>query len=84
MRPIPPAPAPGQRILLIPAMLDAHFPLLQYAFHSKAYYPVILSQSRGLRTWACAMPTMTLCYPLFSAWVSISRPWAAGPMTWTR
>lgn len=32
MRPIPPAPAPGQRILLIPAMLDAHFPLLQYAF----------------------------------------------------
>ena len=53
MRPIPPAPAPGQRILLIPAMLDAHFPLLQYAFHSKAYYPVILSQSRGLADQMC-------------------------------
>ena len=30
-------------ILLIPAMLDAHFPLIKYAFFSKNYHPVILS-----------------------------------------
>ena len=63
MRPIPPAPAPGQRILLIPAMLDAHFPLLQYAFHSKAYYPVILSQSRGLADLGLRYAHNDLCYP---------------------
>ena len=27
----------GQTTLLIPAMLDDHFPLLQYAFHSRDY-----------------------------------------------
>ena len=31
-----------KNILLIPAMLDAHFPLLQYAFYSKNYHPIIL------------------------------------------
>ena len=30
-------------VLLIPAMLDAHFPLIKYAFYSKDYHPVILS-----------------------------------------
>lgn len=30
-------------ILLIPAMLDAHFPLIKYAFYSRDYHPVILS-----------------------------------------
>ena len=55
MRPIPPAPAPGQRILLIPAMLDAHFPLLQY--------PVILSQSRGLADLGLRYAHNDLCYP---------------------
>ena len=30
-------------VLLIPAMLDAHFPLIKYAFFSKDYHPVILS-----------------------------------------
>lgn len=63
MRPIPSAPAPGQRILLIPAMLDAHFPLLQYAFHSRAYYPVILSQSRGLADLGLRYAHNDLCYP---------------------
>ena len=63
MRPIPPAPAPGQRILLIPAMLDAHFPLLQYAFHSRDYYPVILSQSRGLADLGLRYAHNDLCYP---------------------
>ena len=29
-------------ILLIPAMLDYHFPLMKYAFYSKNYHPVII------------------------------------------
>ena len=33
-------------ILLIPAMLDAHFPLLKYAFYSKNYHPVILKNEK--------------------------------------
>lgn len=53
---IPPAPTPTQRILLIPAMLDDHFPLLQYAFHTPEYYPVVLENRKASRTWAAPGP----------------------------
>lgn len=33
-----------RQTLLIPAMLDAHFPLMQHAFLSKYYAPVVLDQ----------------------------------------
>lgn len=32
----------SHKTLLIPAMLDAHFPLLKYAFYSRKYYPVVM------------------------------------------
>ena len=35
-------------VLLIPAMLDAHFPLIKYAFFSKDYHPVILSNEEHI------------------------------------
>ena len=35
-------------ILLIPSMLDAHFPLLKYAFYSHNYRPVILENEEGI------------------------------------
>ena len=37
-----------KNILLIPAMLDAHFPLLQYAFYSKNYHPIILENEDNI------------------------------------
>ena len=30
-------------ILFVPAMLDMHFPLIKYAFYSKNYHPIIMS-----------------------------------------
>lgn len=38
-------------VLLIPAMLDAHFPLIKYAFYSRDYHPVILSMRIISRMW---------------------------------
>ena len=35
-------------ILLIPAMLDMHFPLLKYAFYSKNYRPVVLENEDNI------------------------------------
>ena len=39
---------PGQIALLIPAMLDDHFPLLRYAFFSPRYWPVILTNTEHI------------------------------------
>lgn len=72
----------GQTTLLIPAMLDDHFPLLRYAFFSRRYYPVILENRRGGWTPACGTATTTCATPSTSAWASICKPWGPGTMTW--
>lgn len=60
---IPPTPGPRQRILLIPAMLDGHFPLLQYAFHSPDYYPVVLETRQGIEDLGLRRAHNDMCYP---------------------
>ncbi|MCI5499881.1 MAG: hypothetical protein MR419_10210 [Clostridiales bacterium] len=60
---IPDSPVPGQRILLIPAMLDDHFPLLQYAFYTPEYYPVILENRRGIEDLGLRRAHNDMCYP---------------------
>ena len=37
---------PGRRTLLIPALLDDWFPLLQHAFASDAWEPVLLTEDK--------------------------------------
>ena len=49
--------------LLIPAMLDAHFPLLKYAFYSKKYRPVVLEESEGITNLGLKYTHNDLCYP---------------------
>ena len=53
----------GQTTLLIPAMLDDHFPLLQYAFHSRDYFPVILDQGQGAAELGLRYAHNDMCYP---------------------
>ncbi|MBR1866686.1 MAG: 2-hydroxyacyl-CoA dehydratase, partial [Lachnospiraceae bacterium] len=50
--------------LLIPAMLDAHFPLLKYAFYSEEYRPVIMEEAEGLTQTAFTYVQNELCYPV--------------------
>ncbi|MCM1157162.1 MAG: 2-hydroxyacyl-CoA dehydratase [Bacteroidales bacterium] len=50
-------------ILLIPAMLDAHFPLLKYAFYSKRYHPVIMEENEGITNLGLKYAHNDLCYP---------------------
>lgn len=50
-------------ILLIPAMLDAHFPLLKYAFYSKKYRPVIMEETEGITGLGLKYAHNDLCYP---------------------
>lgn len=61
MRPIP--SHTGQKTLLIPAMLDDHFPLLQYAFYSKACRPVILDNEQGIADLGLRYAHNDMCYP---------------------
>ena len=49
--------------LLIPAMLDAHFPLLKYAFYSKNYEPVILENEAGITDVGLKYVNNDMCYP---------------------
>lgn len=49
--------------MLIPAMLDAHFPLLKYAFYSKNYHPVILSNEEGITDIGLKYVNNDMCYP---------------------
>ena len=63
MYPIPEQPAAGQRILFLPAMLDDHFPLLQYAFHSREFFPVVLDQRRGIEDAGLRYAHNDMCYP---------------------
>ncbi len=53
----------GQTTLLIPAMLDDHFPLLQYAFHSRETFPVILDQGQGAAELGLRYAHNDMCYP---------------------
>ena len=50
-------------ILLIPAMLDAHFPLLKYAFYSRKYHPVFMDASEGITNLGLKYVHNDLCYP---------------------
>lgn len=49
--------------LLIPAMLDAHFPLLKYAFYSRKYRPVIMEETEGITNLGLKYAHNDLCYP---------------------
>ena len=54
-------------ILLIPAMLDAHFPLLIYAFYSKNYHPVIftiLKNEKDITDIGLKYVNNDMCYPI--------------------
>lgn len=53
----------GQTTLLIPAMLDDHFPLLRYAFFSRRYYPVILENRRGVVDAGLRYGHNDMCFP---------------------
>lgn len=50
-------------ILLVPAMLDAHFPLLKYAFYSRNYRPVILENEEKVTDTGLAYVNNDMCYP---------------------
>lgn len=50
--------------LLIPAMLDFHFPLLQYAFCSGNYNAVILDYSENIAETGLKYSHNDLCYPV--------------------
>lgn len=50
-------------IMLIPAMLDAHFPLLKYAFYSRNYHPVILANEEGITDTGLRYVNHDMCYP---------------------
>lgn len=50
-------------IMLIPAMLDAHFPLLKYAFYSRNYHPVILTNEEEITDTGLRYVNHDMCYP---------------------
>lgn len=50
-------------MMLIPAMLDAHFPLLKYAFFSKKYHPVILENEENITDIGLKYVNNDMCYP---------------------
>lgn len=54
-------PAKGQKTLLIPALLDRHWPLLRWAFESKRYHAVILEE--GAEELGLRHMHNDLCYP---------------------
>lgn len=50
-------------IMLIPAMLDAHFPLLKYAFYSKNYHPIVLENEENITDIGLKYVNNDMCYP---------------------
>ena len=50
-------------ILLIPAMLDFHFPLMKYAFYSKNYHPIIVDLEDGVEDIGLRFVNNDMCYP---------------------
>jgi len=55
--------AMAPRTLLIPALLDDHFPLLQYAFASEKWTPVLLTEDRGAADLGLRYIHSDMCYP---------------------
>lgn len=53
------------RPLLIPALLDDYFPLLQHAFASTQWEPVLLTEDQGLADRGLRYFHNELCYPVF-------------------
>lgn len=51
------------RTLLIPSLLDDWFPLLQYAFTSDRWTPVLLTEDQGLADLGLRYVHSDLCYP---------------------
>ena len=49
--------------LLIPSLLDDHFPLLQYAFASGQWEPVLLTEDTGLADLGLRYIHSDMCYP---------------------
>lgn len=49
--------------LLIPAMLDAHFPLIKYAFFSRNYHPVILDIEDNVINTGLKYVNNDMCFP---------------------
>ena len=54
----------AESILFVPAMLDMHFPLLKYAFYSKNYYPVIMSDKEDITEIGLKYINHDMCYPI--------------------
>lgn len=54
---------PSQKTVLIPAMLDVHFPLLRYAFFSEKYFPVILDNEDSITETGLRFVHNDMCYP---------------------
>lgn len=52
-----------KQYLLIPALLDAHFPLIKYAFYTQGFRPVILSNRRGVTQTGLRYVHNDMCYP---------------------
>lgn len=50
--------------LLIPAMFDAHFPLLKYAFRTAQFSPVILDQGIEVLDTGLKFTNNDMCWPL--------------------
>jgi len=53
----------AQRVLLVPSLLDDWFPLLQYAFASKRWQPVLLTEDNGIADLGLRYVHSDLCYP---------------------
>lgn len=51
-------------ILFVPAMLDMHFPLIKYAFYSKNYIPVIMTEEDGITDLGIRYVNNDMCYPI--------------------
>lgn len=50
-------------LLLVPSMLDDHFPLLKYALYSREYRPVILENEAGITELGLKYVHNDMCYP---------------------
>lgn len=51
------------RTLLIPSLLDDHFPLLRHAFASSRWEPVLLTEEKGLADLGLRYIHSDMCYP---------------------
>ena len=52
-----------KQTLLIPSLLDAHFPLMKYAFYTRHFHPVILNNSKAVTETGLRFVHNDMCYP---------------------